>query len=56
MCKTHYIISEDAKAERIMLTKTKDLSQCQERIMKDIGLAYTEKCVECERVSEFSLY
>ncbi|XP_074525154.1 vitellogenin-2-like [Halichoeres trimaculatus] len=48
VCKTHYIISEDAKAERIMLTKTKDLSQCQERIMKDIGLAYTEKCVECE--------
>ncbi|XP_034529933.1 vitellogenin 2 [Notolabrus celidotus] len=48
VCKTHYIISEDAKADRIMLTKTKDLSQCQERIIKDIGLAYTETCVECE--------
>ncbi|XP_076007428.1 vitellogenin-2-like [Genypterus blacodes] len=47
VCKTHYLISEDAKAERIHLSKTKDLNQCQERIMKDIGLAYTEKCPEC---------
>ncbi|XP_070687930.1 vitellogenin-2-like [Pempheris klunzingeri] len=48
VCKTHYIISEDTKAERILLTKTKDLNHCQERIFKDIGLAYTERCVECE--------
>uniref|UniRef100_UPI0037E7E08B vitellogenin-2-like n=1 Tax=Semicossyphus pulcher TaxID=241346 RepID=UPI0037E7E08B len=48
ICKTHYIISEDTKAKRIMLTKTKDLSNCQERIIKDIGLTYTETCVECE--------
>ncbi|CAK6958104.1 vitellogenin-2-like [Scomber scombrus] len=48
VCKTHYVISEDAKAERILLTKTKDLNHCQERIIKDIGLAYTEKCAECE--------
>lgn len=54
VCKTHYIISEDAKADRILLTKTKDLSHCQERILKDIGLAYTEKCVECEAVSAVS--
>ncbi|KAL1006283.1 hypothetical protein UPYG_G00070230 [Umbra pygmaea] len=49
VCKTHYVISEDTKAERIHLTKTKDLNNCQERIMKDIGLAYTEKCVECQQ-------
>uniref|UniRef100_A0A8D0ARZ0 Phosvitin n=1 Tax=Sander lucioperca TaxID=283035 RepID=A0A8D0ARZ0_SANLU len=48
VCKTHYIISEDAKADRILLTKTKDLNHCQERIIKDIGLAYTERCAECE--------
>uniref|UniRef100_A0A8D3DU92 Vitellogenin domain-containing protein n=1 Tax=Scophthalmus maximus TaxID=52904 RepID=A0A8D3DU92_SCOMX len=49
VCKTHYVISEDVKADRILLSKTKDLNNCQERIMKDIGLAYTERCVECER-------
>nr|ADZ57173.1 vitellogenin Ab [Morone saxatilis] len=48
VCKTHYVISEDAKADRILLTKTKDMNHCQERIIKDIGLAYTERCVECE--------
>uniref|UniRef100_A0A3B4XY36 Vitellogenin-2-like n=1 Tax=Seriola lalandi dorsalis TaxID=1841481 RepID=A0A3B4XY36_SERLL len=48
VCKTHYVISEDTKADRILLTKTKDLNHCQERIIKDIGLAYTEKCSECE--------
>ncbi|KAM6938693.1 vitellogenin-2-like [Lycodopsis pacificus] len=48
VCKTHYVISEDTKAERIMFTKSKDLNECQERIVKDIGLAYTERCTECE--------
>nr|XP_046247526.1 vitellogenin-2-like [Scatophagus argus] len=48
VCMTHYVISEDAKADRIVLTKTKDMNRCQERIFKDIGLAYTERCVECE--------
>lgn len=51
MCNSHYVISEDVKAERIHVTKSKDLNQCQERIMKDIGLAYMEKCVECEKVT-----
>lgn len=55
MCKTHYVISEDAKADRILLTKTKDMNNCQERIVKDIGLAYTEKCIECEAVSAISV-
>ncbi|KAF6714692.1 Vitellogenin-2 [Oryzias melastigma] len=49
VCKTHYVISEDSKADRIHLSKTKDLSHCQERIYKDFGLAgYTERCTECE--------
>ncbi|XP_061635716.1 vitellogenin-2-like isoform X2 [Phyllopteryx taeniolatus] len=47
VCKTHYVITEDAKAERVLLTKTKDLNHCQERIMRDIGMAYTERCAEC---------
>ncbi|XP_042564889.1 vitellogenin isoform X4 [Clupea harengus] len=42
VCKTHYIISEDVKAERIVVTKSKDLNNCQERIIKDLGLAYLE--------------
>ncbi|XP_052445691.1 vitellogenin-like [Carassius gibelio] len=51
VCRTHYVISEDPKANHITVTKSKDLSHCQERIMKDVGLAYTERCHECtERI------
>ncbi|MEQ2178537.1 hypothetical protein GOODEAATRI_015086, partial [Goodea atripinnis] len=48
VCKTLYFISEDARIENILLTKTRDLNNCQERLMKDIGLAYTEKCEKCQ--------
>ena len=50
MCKTLYAITEDEKAERILLTKTRDLNHCQEKVMKDMGLAYTEKCAKCQQV------
>lgn len=50
VCKTLYAIAEDEKAERILLTKTRDLDHCQEKIMKDMGLAYTEKCAKCQQV------
>ncbi len=50
MCRTQYVISEDPKANHITVTKSKDLSHCQNRIMKDIGLAYTERSAECTEV------
>uniref|UniRef100_A0A672JKA9 Uncharacterized protein n=1 Tax=Salarias fasciatus TaxID=181472 RepID=A0A672JKA9_SALFA len=34
-----------------ILTKTKDLNQCQDKVVNDIGLSYMEKCPECERKS-----
>ncbi|XP_056614208.1 vitellogenin-like isoform X2 [Triplophysa dalaica] len=49
VCRTHYVINEDLKENHIIVTKSKDLSHCQERIMKEIGLAYTERCAECTR-------
>ncbi|KAK2907072.1 hypothetical protein Q8A67_006057 [Cirrhinus molitorella] len=51
VCRTHYVINEDLKANHIIVTKSKDLRHCQERIIKDVGLAYMERCAECtERV------
>ncbi|KAM8887734.1 vitellogenin-like [Synchiropus picturatus] len=52
VCKTLYAITEDEKAERILLTKTRDLDHCQERIVKDLGLAYTQTCAKCQQVSK----
>uniref|UniRef100_A0A3Q4MZZ3 Vitellogenin domain-containing protein n=1 Tax=Neolamprologus brichardi TaxID=32507 RepID=A0A3Q4MZZ3_NEOBR len=48
VCKTLYSITEDTEAERVYLRKTRDMSHCQERITKDMGLAYTEKCGKCQ--------
>ncbi|GAA6110059.1 vitellogenin-like isoform X1, partial [Tachysurus ichikawai] len=47
--KTHYMISEDEKTHQIAVRKSKDLTNCHERVIKDIGLAYTETCVECQQ-------
>lgn len=56
MCKTHYVISEDSKADRIHLTKTRDLNHCPGRVYLDIGLAgYIDKCAECQSVSAIFL-
>ncbi|XP_056125714.1 vitellogenin-like [Rhinichthys klamathensis goyatoka] len=49
VCRTHYVINEDTKANHIIVTKSKDLNHCQERVMKDVGLAYTERCTECTK-------
>ncbi|XP_053287447.1 vitellogenin-1 [Pleuronectes platessa] len=48
MCKTLYAITEDEKADRILLTKSRDLNNCQEKVIMDIGMAYTEKCTKCQ--------
>lgn len=50
VCKTHYMISEDVKTHQIAVRKSKDLTNCHERALKDIGLAYTETCDECQQV------
>ncbi|TSM94611.1 Vitellogenin [Bagarius yarrelli] len=49
ICKTHYMISEDVKTHQIVVRKSKDLTNCHNRVIKDIGLAYTETCVECQQ-------
>uniref|UniRef100_A0A3Q3AFJ4 Vitellogenin-2-like n=1 Tax=Kryptolebias marmoratus TaxID=37003 RepID=A0A3Q3AFJ4_KRYMA len=54
VCKTHYVISEDSKAERIYLTKTKDLNHCADRVSMDVGLAgYVDRCAECQSRAKY---
>uniref|UniRef100_A0A3Q1GRI3 Vitellogenin-2-like n=1 Tax=Acanthochromis polyacanthus TaxID=80966 RepID=A0A3Q1GRI3_9TELE len=47
ICKTHYSLTEEQEMNRILLTKSKDLSQCQSKIYEDFGLEHAETCVEC---------
>ncbi|XP_041941641.1 vitellogenin-like isoform X2 [Alosa sapidissima] len=52
VCKTHYVISEAVKTEHILVTKSKDLTNCQDRVIKDLGLAYLETCAKCQLKSK----
>lgn len=56
MCKTTYAIFEGEKDEQIHVTKTRDLNQCREGFIKDMGLAYTERCVKCQQVPAYFIY
>lgn len=56
VCKTTYAIFEEEKAEQIHMTKTRDLNHCQEGFIKDMGLAYTDRCVKCQQVLADSPY
>ncbi|KAL1251197.1 hypothetical protein QQF64_018993 [Cirrhinus molitorella] len=49
ICETQYLISEDEGNNYTTITKSRDLTLCSERIMKDVGLNYIEKCTECQK-------
>lgn len=44
-----YAIFEEKPGD-IHVTKTRDLNHCQEGVIKDMGLAYTERCAKCQQV------
>ncbi|NXN85750.1 VIT2 protein, partial [Bombycilla garrulus] len=44
VCHTRYIIQEDKKNSRVSVTKTVDQNNCQEKVVKSLGLAYIYPC------------
>ncbi|NXF32796.1 VIT2 protein, partial [Nyctibius bracteatus] len=44
VCHTRYIIQEDRKNGRVSVTKTVDQNNCQEKVMKSVGMAYVYPC------------
>uniref|UniRef100_H3B4X5 Uncharacterized protein n=1 Tax=Latimeria chalumnae TaxID=7897 RepID=H3B4X5_LATCH len=48
-CQTTYEIQENKKANRILITKTKDLNNCEEKLMKTFGMTYAESCGNCQQ-------
>ncbi|XP_067892712.1 vitellogenin-like [Heterodontus francisci] len=51
VCLTNYIIQENKKAQRITVTKSKDLNDCQEKVMTYTGVAYADLCPTCQQRS-----
>ncbi|NWQ87284.1 VIT2 protein, partial [Burhinus bistriatus] len=44
VCHTRYIIQEDRKNSRVSVTKTVDQNNCQEKVVKSVGMAYLYPC------------
>ncbi|XP_051652072.1 vitellogenin-2-like [Manacus candei] len=44
VCHTRYIIQEDRKNSRVSVTKTIDQNNCQEKVVKSVGMAYIYPC------------
>ncbi|XP_055486293.1 vitellogenin-like, partial [Leucoraja erinacea] len=51
VCRTNYIVQEDKKANRITVTKSKDLNNCQEKVMLFTGAAYASHCPAFQEVT-----
>ncbi|NXP73056.1 VIT2 protein, partial [Ramphastos sulfuratus] len=47
ICQTRYIIQDDSKNNRAIISKSKDLMDCQEKAVKNMGMAYIRPCPTC---------
>ncbi|KFV67265.1 Vitellogenin-2, partial [Dryobates pubescens] len=46
VCHTRYVIQEDKKNSRVLVTKTIDQNNCQEKVKKSVGMAYIYPSVD----------
>ncbi|NXU55037.1 VIT2 protein, partial [Turnix velox] len=47
ICQTRYIIQDDYKNNRAIISKSKDLTDCQKKAVKNMGMAYLRPCPTC---------
>ncbi|NXW17439.1 VIT2 protein, partial [Circaetus pectoralis] len=47
VCQTRYVIQDDSKNNRAIISKSKDLMDCQEKAVKNMGMAYIRPCPTC---------
>lgn len=50
ICQTKYVIQDDSKNNRATISKSKDLTDCQEKAVKNLGMAYMRPCPTCALV------
>uniref|UniRef100_A0A8C3M0G0 Phosvitin n=1 Tax=Chrysolophus pictus TaxID=9089 RepID=A0A8C3M0G0_CHRPC len=46
-CQTRYVIHDDSKNNRATISKSKDLTDCQDSVMQSTGMAYIRPCTTC---------
>ncbi|XP_068879092.1 vitellogenin-2-like isoform X3 [Aphelocoma coerulescens] len=47
ICQTRYVIQDDSKNNRATISKSKDLTDCQEKAVENLGMAYIRPCPTC---------
>ncbi|NXX47119.1 VIT2 protein, partial [Tricholaema leucomelas] len=47
ICQTRYVIQDDSKNNRATISKSKDLMDCQEKAVKNMGMAHIRPCPTC---------
>ncbi|XP_008941200.1 PREDICTED: vitellogenin-2-like [Merops nubicus] len=47
ICQTRYVIEDDSKNNHATISKSKDLTDCQDKVVKNIGMAYIRPCPTC---------
>ncbi|NXX13849.1 VIT2 protein, partial [Podargus strigoides] len=47
ICQTRYVNQDDSKNKRATISKSKDLTDCQEKAVKNMGMAYIRPCPTC---------
>ncbi|NWQ87290.1 VIT2 protein, partial [Burhinus bistriatus] len=47
ICQTRYVIQDDSRNSRATISKSKDLTDCQEKAVKNMGMAYIRPCPTC---------
>ncbi|XP_008489056.2 vitellogenin-2-like [Calypte anna] len=47
ICQTRYVIQDDSKNNRATISKSKDLTDCQEKVVRNMGMAYIRPCPTC---------
>uniref|UniRef100_A0A663MDP9 Uncharacterized protein n=1 Tax=Athene cunicularia TaxID=194338 RepID=A0A663MDP9_ATHCN len=47
ICQTKYVIQDDSKNNHATISKSKDLMDCQEKAVKNMGMAYIRPCPTC---------
>ncbi|NWY57259.1 VIT2 protein, partial [Chionis minor] len=47
ICQTRYVIQDDSKNNHATITKSKDLTNCPEKAVKNMGMAYIRPCPTC---------
>ncbi|XP_072130897.1 vitellogenin-like [Mobula birostris] len=46
-CHTRYVVQEDRRKERLTITKSKNMNNCQERAEENLKASYSETCTDC---------